>query len=83
MKEKVKRILDLIRAGKLTLDDAAPLLTALSSRLALIGSDQDLIRTLLHGIPAVPAIPASQIQHLFPAYVREQFLKLVPLSRAG
>lgn len=47
MKEKVKRILDLIRAGKLTLDDAAPLLTALSSRLALIGSDQDLIRTLL------------------------------------
>lgn len=47
MKEKVKRILDLVRAGKLTLDDAAPLLAALSTKLALQGSDRELIDSLL------------------------------------
>lgn len=47
MKEKVKRILDLVRAGKLTLEDAAPLLAALNTKLALQGSDRELIDSLL------------------------------------
>lgn len=47
MREKVKRILDLVRAGKLTLEDAAPLLAALSSKLALPGSDRELVQALL------------------------------------
>ncbi|GHF39074.1 hypothetical protein HNQ07_001790 [Deinococcus metalli] len=47
MKEKVKRILDLVRGGKLTLEDAAPLLAALSSRLALTDSDRELVASLL------------------------------------
>ncbi|MFC6661273.1 SHOCT-like domain-containing protein [Deinococcus multiflagellatus] len=47
MKEKIKRILDLIRAGKLTLDDAAPLLAALSPKLALTDSDRELLSALL------------------------------------
>lgn len=47
MKEKVKRILDLVRAGKLTLEDAAPLLAALNAKLALQGSDRELIDSLL------------------------------------
>ncbi|UQN07581.1 hypothetical protein [Deinococcus sp. QL22] len=47
MKEKVKRILDLVRAGKLDLNDAAPLLAALSTRLALTDADRELIGSLL------------------------------------
>ncbi|PTA68824.1 SHOCT-like domain-containing protein [Deinococcus arcticus] len=47
MREKIKRILDLIRAGKLTLDDAAPLLAALSPKLALTDSDRELLSALL------------------------------------
>lgn len=47
MKEKVKRILDLVRAGKLTLEDAAPLLAALNTKLALQSSDRELIDSLL------------------------------------
>ncbi|MFC3831418.1 MULTISPECIES: SHOCT-like domain-containing protein [Deinococcus] len=47
MKEKVKRILDLIRAGKLSLEDAAPLLAALNSRLALTDSDREFVASLL------------------------------------
>lgn len=47
MKEKVKRILDLVRAGRLNLEDAGPLLAALSARLALSGSDRELIDSLL------------------------------------
>lgn len=48
MKEKIKRILDLIRAGKLNLDDAAPLLAALSAKLALTDSDRELVQSLLN-----------------------------------
>ncbi|PNY81111.1 SHOCT-like domain-containing protein [Deinococcus koreensis] len=47
MREKVKRILDLVRAGKLTLDDAAPLMAALSPKLALTDSDRELVASLL------------------------------------
>ncbi|SMB89274.1 hypothetical protein [Deinococcus hopiensis] len=47
MKEKVKRLLDLVRAGRLSLEDAAPLLAALSPRLALTDSDRELIASLL------------------------------------
>lgn len=47
MREKVKRILDLVRAGKLTLGDAAPLMAALSPKLALTDSDRDLVASLL------------------------------------
>ncbi|ANE42431.1 hypothetical protein [Deinococcus puniceus] len=47
MKEKVKRILDLVRAGKLDLNDAAPLLAALSARLALTDADRELVASLL------------------------------------
>ncbi|MDL2343514.1 hypothetical protein QOL99_05045 [Deinococcus sp. MIMF12] len=47
MREKVRRILDLVRAGKLTLEDAAPLLAALNSRLALAGADRELVASLL------------------------------------
>ncbi|WP_034385793.1 hypothetical protein [Deinococcus sp. YIM 77859] len=47
MREKVKRLLDLVRAGKLTLEDAAPLLAALNPRLTLTESDRELIASLL------------------------------------
>jgi hypothetical protein len=47
MKEKIKRILDLIRAQKLSLEDAAPLLAALHPRLALTESDRELVASLL------------------------------------
>lgn len=47
MREKVRRILDLVRAGKLTLEDAAPLLAALNAKLALTESDRELIAALL------------------------------------
>ncbi|MBB5236089.1 SHOCT-like domain-containing protein [Deinococcus budaensis] len=47
MREKIKRILDLVRAGKLTLEDAAPLLAALNARLALTESDRELVASLL------------------------------------
>ncbi|EYB69421.1 hypothetical protein DEIPH_ctg008orf0158 [Deinococcus phoenicis] len=47
MKEKVKRLLDLVRAGRLSLEDAAPLLAALSPRLALTDSDRELVASLL------------------------------------
>lgn len=47
MKEKIKRILELVRSGKLTLDDAAPLLSALSGKLTLGDSDRELIGSLL------------------------------------
>lgn len=47
MKEKVKRILDLVRAGRLSLEDAGPLLAALSAKLALTDSDRELIDSLL------------------------------------
>ncbi|GGM09687.1 SHOCT-like domain-containing protein [Deinococcus aerophilus] len=47
MKEKVKRILELVRAGRLSLEDAGPLLAALSTRLALSASDRELIASLL------------------------------------
>ncbi|MFC3861655.1 hypothetical protein ACFOPQ_12880 [Deinococcus antarcticus] len=47
MKEKIKRILDLIRGGKLTLNDAAPLLAALNTRLALQTTDRELLDSLL------------------------------------
>lgn len=47
MKEKVKRILELVRAGKLSLEDAAPLLAALNARLALTDSDRELVAALL------------------------------------
>ncbi|KEF34569.1 hypothetical protein RDMS_06590 [Deinococcus sp. RL] len=47
MREKVRRILDLVRAGKLTLEDAAPLLAALSPRLAMTDADRDLVAALL------------------------------------
>ncbi|GGK27450.1 hypothetical protein GCM10008955_21570 [Deinococcus malanensis] len=47
MKEKVKRILELVRAGKLSLEDAAPLLAALNTRLALTDSDRELVASLL------------------------------------
>ncbi|RJF72268.1 hypothetical protein D3875_12595 [Deinococcus cavernae] len=48
MKEKIKRILDLIRSGKLSLDDAAPLLAALNTRLALQTTDRELLDSLLN-----------------------------------
>ncbi len=48
MKEKVKRLLDLVRAGRLTLEDAGPLLAALSTKLALTDSDRELIDSLLN-----------------------------------
>ncbi|GGL01853.1 SHOCT-like domain-containing protein [Deinococcus radiotolerans] len=48
MREKIRRILDLVRAGKLTLEDAAPLLAALSPKLALTDSDRELISALLN-----------------------------------
>lgn len=47
MKEKVKRLLDLVRAGRLSLEDAGPLLAALSPRLALTDSDRELVASLL------------------------------------
>ena len=47
MKEKIKRILDLIRSGKLSLDDAAPLLAALHTKLALQTTDRELLDSLL------------------------------------
>ncbi|UBV42483.1 hypothetical protein LAJ19_12775 [Deinococcus taeanensis] len=47
MKEKIRRILDLIRSEKLTLEDAGPLLAALSPKLALTDSDRELISALL------------------------------------
>lgn len=47
MREKVRRILDLVRAGKLTLEDAAPLLAALNARLALTDADRELVASLL------------------------------------
>lgn len=47
MKEKVKRLLDLVRAGRLSLEDAAPLLAALHPRLALTESDRELVASLL------------------------------------
>lgn len=47
MREKVKRILELVRAGKLSLEDAAPLLAALNTRLALTDSDRELVASLL------------------------------------
>lgn len=47
MREKVKRLLDLVRAGRLSLEDAGPLLAALSPRLALTDSDRELIASLL------------------------------------
>lgn len=47
MREKVKRLLDLIRAGRLSLEDAGPLLAALSPRLALTESDRELVASLL------------------------------------
>lgn len=47
MREKVGRILDLIRTGKLTLEDAAPLLAALHPRLAVQGADRELLDALL------------------------------------
>ncbi|WP_102127233.1 hypothetical protein [Deinococcus planocerae] len=47
MKEKVKRLLDLVRAGRLSLEDAAPLLAALSPRLALTEADRELVASLL------------------------------------
>ncbi|GGL90683.1 hypothetical protein GCM10010840_30900 [Deinococcus aerolatus] len=47
MKEKVKRILELVRAGRLNLEDAGPLLAALSAKLALTDSDRELIDSLL------------------------------------
>ncbi|MFC6802008.1 hypothetical protein ACFQDE_10025 [Deinococcus caeni] len=48
MKDKIRRILDLIRAGRLTLDDAAPLLAALHTRLALQVTDRELLAALLN-----------------------------------
>ncbi|MBX8467351.1 hypothetical protein K5D85_19630, partial [Deinococcus sp. RIT780] len=48
MKDKIRRILDLIRAGRLTLDDAAPLLAALHTRLALQITDRELLAALLN-----------------------------------
>ncbi|NTY00869.1 hypothetical protein [Deinococcus sp. JMULE3] len=47
MKEKIRRILDLIRAGKLTLEDAGPLMAALSPKLALTDSDREFVSALL------------------------------------
>ncbi|GAA5533681.1 hypothetical protein E5F05_06355 [Deinococcus metallilatus] len=47
MKEKVKRLLDLVRAGRLSLEDAGPLLAALNPRLALTDSDRELVASLL------------------------------------
>lgn len=47
MREKVRRLLDLIRVGRLSLEDAGPLLAALSPRLALTDSDRELIASLL------------------------------------
>ncbi|GGN37102.1 SHOCT-like domain-containing protein [Deinococcus daejeonensis] len=47
MKEKIRRILDLIRSGKLTLDDAGPLLAALSPKLALTEGDREFVSALL------------------------------------
>ena len=61
MKEKIRRILDLIRAGKLTLDDAGPLLAALSPKLALTESDREFISALLDR----PELDAGQVaEHL-------------------
>ena len=57
MKEKIRRILDLIRAGKLTLDDAGPLLAALSPKLALTESDREFISALLDR----PELDAGQV----------------------
>lgn len=47
MKEKVKRLLDLVRAGRLSLEDAAPLLAALSPKLALTDPDREFVASLL------------------------------------
>ena len=47
MKDKIRRILDLVRGGRLSLDDASPLLVALSPRLALSPGDHELIASLL------------------------------------
>ncbi|MEF2277143.1 hypothetical protein V3W47_02455 [Deinococcus sp. YIM 134068] len=47
MREKVKRLLDLVRAGRLSLEDAAPLLAALSPKLALTDPDREFVASLL------------------------------------
>lgn len=47
MREKVTRILGLVQAGTLTLEDAAPLLAALNSKLALTEADRELLGSLL------------------------------------
>ncbi|AWT36898.1 hypothetical protein GCM10008956_27480 [Deinococcus arenae] len=61
MKEKIRRILDLIRAGKLSLDDAAPLLAALSPKLALTEGDREFVSALL----GRPELDAAQVaEHL-------------------
>ena len=61
MKDKIRRILDLVRGGKLSLDDASPLLVALSPRLALSPSDHEFIASLL----GRPELDSAQVaEHL-------------------
>lgn len=61
MKDKIRRILDLVRGGKLSLDDASPLLLALSPRLALSPSDRELVASLL----GRPELDSAQVaEHL-------------------
>lgn len=61
MKDKIRRILDLVRGGKLSLDDASPLLVALSPRLALSPGDHEFIASLL----GRPELSSAQVaEHL-------------------
>ncbi|MFC5848479.1 hypothetical protein [Deinococcus petrolearius] len=61
MKDKIRRILDLVRGGKLSLEDASPLLAALSPRLALSAGDRELIASLL----GRPELDSAQVaEHL-------------------
>lgn len=47
MNEKLKRILELIRAEKLSFEDATPLLASLNAKLALSSSDRELLESLM------------------------------------
>lgn len=47
MNEKLQRILELIRAQKLSFEDATPLLASLNANLALSPSDRELLESLM------------------------------------
>lgn len=47
VREKLRRILELVRAERLSLDDAAPLLAALSPRLSLTAAERGWLQEML------------------------------------